>query len=123
MKRETTGARIKRARREQRISAPALVKRIQEAGKKISVATIRALEAGATENPGVKTLERIAIGLYLDELEVINLSLDNPRDLTTGFKTAHFARLEKVYGLVRKDKKPLADELIKMLITHLELWR
>jgi transcriptional regulator with XRE-family HTH domain len=122
--RETIGKRLKKARLDQRMSVPQLVEKIkQNHHAKVGASTIRDIEKDKTPNPGRKTVTFIALGLGLDPLEVLSLGLDDPPELEPGYTESQFAQLGRVYKQVRKDKKPFADELIKMLIEQMERWR
>jgi transcriptional regulator with XRE-family HTH domain len=122
--RETIGKRLQRARKEQGMSVPRLVKKISEDHRfEVGESTIRDIEKDKTPNPGFKTLEFIALGVGLDPLEVIGLGLDDPPELEQGYTESQFAQLGRIYKKVRKDKRPFADEFIRMLIQTMERWR
>lgn len=123
-KRETIGKRLKAARLELGMSVPQLREKIkQDHRAEVGESTIRGIEGDGTPNPGFKTLEFIALGVGLDPMEVIALGLDDPPELEQGYTDSQFAQLGRAYKSVRKDKKPFADELIKMLTERIEGWR
>lgn len=123
-RRETIGKRLKTARLALGMSVPQLRAKIkQDHRAEVGESTIRDLEADKTPNPGFKTLEFVALGVGLDPLEVIALGLDDPPELEQGYTESQFAQLSKIYRQIRKDKKPFADELIKMVIEKVERWR
>jgi hypothetical protein len=62
-------------------------------------------------------------GVGLDPLEVIGLGLNDPPELEQGYTESQFAQLGRIYKKVRKDKRPFADEFIRMLIQTMERWR
>jgi transcriptional regulator with XRE-family HTH domain len=119
------GQRLKRAREEQGISVPELAKKIRRDYRyKVGDSTIRDVEKDSkTRNPGLKTVEMIALGLGLDPLEVISLRFDAPPELEPGYTESQFGQLSKVYKKVSKDNKRFADEFIKMLMEQMRRWR
>lgn len=115
-KRETIGSRLKRAREQAGMSVPQLVRQIREDhGKDVGASTVRDAENDKTPNPGIKTVETIALGLGLDAIEVIGLALDDAPETDPGYKESGFARLWKSYQRLKKDRRPFWDELIEML--------
>jgi transcriptional regulator with XRE-family HTH domain len=123
-RRQTIGQLLQQAREQAGLSVPQLVQRIREVhDKDIGASTIRDIEKDKTPNPGVKTLEFISLGVGLDPLEVISLGLDNSPELEPGFTESQFAQLGRTYKKVPKDKRPFADEFIRMLIQTMERWR
>jgi transcriptional regulator with XRE-family HTH domain len=121
---KTIGQRLKTARLEQGMSVPQLVKKIFEDHRaEIGESTVRDIERDKTPNPGFKTIEFISRGLGLDPREVIGLGMDDPPELDSGFTESQFGMLGRAYKKIRKDKRPFADELIKMLIAQMERWR
>jgi transcriptional regulator with XRE-family HTH domain len=123
-KRETIGQRLKREREEQELSVPQLAKKIDvDFHFPIGPSTIRDLEGDKTPNPGIKTLESVALGLGLDPLEIIGLGLDDPPQLEPGYTESQFAQLGRTYKKVPKNKRAFADEFTKMLIEQMERWR
>jgi transcriptional regulator with XRE-family HTH domain len=123
-KRESIGERLKTARLDQAMSVPQLrAKILQDHQAEIGESTIRDIEKDKTPNPGLKTLEFIALGVGLDPLELMSLGLDDPPQLEQGYTESQFAQLGRIYKKVRKDKRPFADELMKMLIEKMERWR
>jgi transcriptional regulator with XRE-family HTH domain len=123
-RKETTGKQLKRVRMEQGLSVPQLVEKIlRDHGETIGASTIRDVENDKTPNPGRNTVAKIARGLGLDPLEVLGLGLGNPPELDAGYTETQFAQLSRAYKQVRKDKKQVADDLVKMLIEQMERWR
>lgn len=123
-KRETMGKRLKRARLELGLGVPELVKKIkQEYRAEVGETTIHYIEKERISNPGLKTVELIALGVGLDPLEVLSLGLDDPPELEPGFRESQFAQLFKLYQKVEKEQRPFCDELIKMLKERMERWR
>jgi transcriptional regulator with XRE-family HTH domain len=123
-KRKTIGQSLATARERTGASVPVLVKKILDYyGRDIGESTVRDIEKDKTPNPGIKTIETIALGLGLDPLEVISLGLDSPPEMEPGFKASQFARLWKVYSRVSREKRPFADENIQSLIDKLDRWR
>jgi transcriptional regulator with XRE-family HTH domain len=120
-RRETIGQRLKRVREEQGLSYAKLVRKIlKDHGEVIGASTIRSIEEDVPPNPGIKTLELIALGLGLDPLEVISWGLKDPPELESD---SQFARLGTAYKKVQNNKKTIADEFIKMLTEQMERWR
>lgn len=120
-KRETMGKRLHRARMDLGMSVPQLREKIfQNHRAEIGESTIRDIEKDRTPNPGFKTLEFIALGVGLDPLEVIGMGLDDPPEFESGFKESQFAQLWKKYLKTAKDRRPFADDYIKMLIKLLD---
>ena len=123
-RRETIGQRVKRARLDLRISVPQLVEKIRRDHRvEVGETTIRDIERDRSPNPGLKTIEFVALGVGLDPLEVMILGLHDPPEMEPGFTESQFAQLGRVYKQVRKDKRPFADEFIEMLIERMERWR
>ena len=121
---ESIGKRLKKVRLDQGMSVTQLAKKIEKDHRfSIGDSTIRDIEKDNTPNPGLKTVEMIALGLGLDPLEVISLRFDDPPELEPGYTESQFAQLGRAYKRVRKDKKPFADEFIRILIETLERWR
>ena len=124
MARPTIGQHLRQARERSRLTVPQLVQRIREDHKrKIAVCTIRDAEGDKTPNPGIKTVETMALGLQLDVLETISLGLDSPPEFEKGFKASQFARLWKTYSKLDKQKQLFVDGYIEMLIAWIERWR
>jgi transcriptional regulator with XRE-family HTH domain len=122
--RETIGKRLNRARLELGLSVPELREKIfRDHRFEVGESTIRDVEKDKTPNPGFKTIEFIALGVGLDPLEVISLGLDDPPELEPGFTVSQFAQIDRIYRRVRKDRRPFADEFIRMLIQAMERWR
>ena len=124
-KRLTIGERVRAARLDAGIiSVPQLAQRIlQLYGKTIGESTIRDIENDKSHNPGIKTVEYIAKGIGLDPLEVINLGLDDPPETDREYTATQFAHLARIYKKVNKANKPVANQLVKMLIEQMERWR
>lgn len=123
-KQESIGKRLNRARLELGMTVPRLREKIlQDHRLEVGASTIRDIEADKTPNPGFKTLESIALGVGLRPLDVIALGLDDPPELEAGYTETQFAQLARVYKKVGKEYRPVADELVKMLIEKMERWR
>jgi transcriptional regulator with XRE-family HTH domain len=123
-KQESIGKRLNRARLELGMTVPQLREKIlQDHLLEVGASTIRDIEADKTPNPGFKTLESIALGVGLPPLDVIALGLDDPPELEAGYTETQFALLARVYKKVGKEYRPVADELVKMLIEKMERWR
>jgi transcriptional regulator with XRE-family HTH domain len=123
-KRESIGQRLKTARLEQGMSVPALREKIKiDHRAEVGESTIRDIESDKTPNPGFKTLEFIALGVGLAPLDVISLGLGNPPELEAGYTETQFAQLARAYKKIGKEYRPVADELVKMLIEKMERWR
>ena len=122
-KRDSIGKRLKTARLALGMSVPQLKEKIkQDHRAEVGESTIRDLEGDKVPNPGFKTIEFVALGVGLDPLEVIALGLDDPPELEPGYTDSQFGQLSRAYKQVRKDKKPFADELIKMVSEKIESW-
>ena len=123
-KRESLGKRLYEARKALGLTARDLSEKIkQDYRVDCGETTIRYIEQGKTSNPGIKTIEFHALGVGLDPLEVIALALDEPPPTDPGFTESQFALLARAYKQVSKNQKPVADELVKMLIEKFERWR
>jgi transcriptional regulator with XRE-family HTH domain len=123
-KRQTIGQRLRQAREQAGLSVPQLVQRIRELhGKDVGASTVRDAENDKTPNPGIKTIECIAKGVQLDPMEIIGLALENPPESEPGYSETQFAQLARVYKKVSKENRPVADQLVKMLIEQMERWR
>lgn len=122
-RRETIGARIKRVRHEQKLTALDVALRAIDVGKHVGESTIRDIESDKSPNPGVKTLEAIALGLGLDPMGVISLGLDDPPELDRGYSETQFAQLARIYKKVKKENKPFADLLVKMVTEQIDRLR
>lgn len=122
-KQETIGKRLKRARERMGLSPAELrAKIIKEYRAEISESTIRDIEKDKTPNSGRKTVELIALGVGLDPLEVLAIGLDDPPEVEDGYTQTQFAQMGRAYKKVRKEKQPLADELIQMVNEKLKEW-
>lgn len=115
--RETIGQRLKRARGNMGLTALQVARRAARNGdhKGLGETTVLEYEKDKFPNPGLKTVERIALGLGLDPLEVISLGLDNPPGPQDDFKASPFAHLWRNYQRLSKERRAFWDELIKML--------
>lgn len=123
-KQESIGARLNRARLELGMSVPQLREKIfRDHRFELGESTIRDVEGDRTPNPGRKTIEFIALGVGLDPLEVFAIGLDDPPELEAGYTETQFAQLARVYKKVGKEYRPVADELVKMLIEKMGRWR
>lgn len=123
-KRQTIGQRISAARLELGLSVPQLVRKISDDHRfDVGASTVRDIEADRTPNPGIKTLEFIAIGVGLAPLETIGLGLDAPPESEPGFRETQFARLANSYKKVKKEKRPFADELVRIVIEQIDRYR
>lgn len=120
-KRETIGKVLNKARLELGMSVPQLQEKIlQDHRAEIGQTTIRDLEKDKTPNPGVKTIEFVALGVGLDPMEVMALALDDPPEQDSGFTETQFGQLHRLYKKVEKDERPFIDEMIKMLREQME---
>lgn len=122
--RETFGERILRAR-SGRWTRPQLSERLKkEFNKKVSISTIQDLENDDAPNPGVKTVEAVALGVNLDPLSTIALLLDDPPEESLTQTETQIAK-EIVKGLkqVRPEKKPFAQELTRLFLKVLDEYR
>lgn len=124
MKRPTIGQRLKTARLESKCTVLQLVQRIlADNGEAVSVSTVRGIENDSTPNPGIKTIEAIAKGVRLDPMEVISLGFDEPPETESGYSNSQFAQLAGTYKKIKKENKPVADQLIKILMEQMERWQ
>lgn len=106
------------------MTVPDLVRKIKtDHGKKIGASTVRDIEKDKSRNPGIKTVEFIALGLGLDPLEVVGLALNNPVEMEPGYKVSQVAQLWKTYSQVAKDRRPFADDYLQTLIEKFADWR
>lgn len=123
-KRETIGSRLYKRRLELGLSLAQVREKIYDDFKfAMGETTIRVLESDKVPNPGVRTLEFLALGLGLDPLEVIGLGLDDSPETESGFKESQFARLWQNYKKLDKEQKAFIDESVEMLITKIDKWR
>lgn len=123
-KRETIGARLKRAREQAGMSVPQLVQTIRDVhNRDVGESTVRDAENDKTPNPGIKTVEAMALGLRLDVLETISLGLDSSPEFDKGFKASQFGRLWSSYSTLNKRRRDFADEYIQMLIDRIAHWQ
>jgi transcriptional regulator with XRE-family HTH domain len=116
--RETMGSQLKKARKNLGLSVPELAQKIKDEWEDIGESTIRDIEKDKTENPGIKTIERIALGVGLPPLEVIALWLyEPPPESTHGFSESYFAALWRAYSRVKPhNKRERIDDLVQMLV-------
>lgn len=123
-KRETVGKRLKRARLELGMGVPELVEKIKRDYRaEVGITTVHFIEKDRVPNPGLKTIEFIALGDGLDPLEVFALGLDEPPELEPGFKQSQFAQLWKSYSKLDKEQKAFVDDYIETLIQKINRWR
>lgn len=105
-------------------SVPQLTQRILDmCGQTVGRSTVRDIENDKTPNPGIKTLEYIAKGVQLDPLALISLGLDDPPELDRAYSETQFAQLARAYKKVKKENRPFADQLVRMLIEQMDRWR
>jgi transcriptional regulator with XRE-family HTH domain len=123
-RRESIGKTLKSARLAMGLSVPELQEKIKREHRyELSVSVIRDIESERSPNPGFKTVAFIALGLGLNPLEVINLGLNDPAETDPGYHESYFVYLHRLYRKVQEDRRPFADELLKMVGEKLERWR
>ncbi len=124
-KRETIGTRLRKAREELGLNVPQLREKIlTDYRAEVGESTIRGIEKDSTPNPGIKTIEFMALGVGLDPLEVIGLGLGDPPELKAGFKISQIARFwEKYSAIDDSSERAFYDRQIRMLIDEIERWR
>lgn len=120
VRRKTLGQRLRAEREAQDLSLDDLVERIAKIGGNASETTIRSIEKGVTLNPGVKTIEEIALGLNLPPLEVMEWALsDPPPEKTQRYSESHFAIAAQLYESSPPGRKLIYDEILDMLIERM----
>lgn len=121
VRRKTKGA----ALRELRVSAGFSIEALAEVIKKkglgeIGTSTIRSIEAGVTTNPGVKTLEQIALGLDQSPADVIAMWLDDPPpEATQRFTKSRFAAMSELFDTLPPGRKVWYDEVLDMVFERM----
>lgn len=123
-KQETLGKRLNKRRLELGMSAAQLRQRISDDHRAdVGESTIRQIEKDQTPNPGIKTIEFLALGVGLDPLETIGLVLDDPPETDSGFTKSQFALLHKNYKKLNSEQQKFIDENVEMLIQKIQKWR
>lgn len=123
-KQETIGKRLFRARTELGLSAAQLRQRIFDDHRaEVGESTIRQIEKERVPNPGIKTVEFLALGCGLDPLEVIGLGLEDPPETDPGYRESQFAQLYKSYKKLSKEQRAFVDEAVEMLVQKIQRWR
>lgn len=123
-KRETTGSRLFKRRTELGLSLAQVREKILDDYRfEMGETTIRVIENDKVPNPGIKTVEFLALGVGLDPLEVIGLALDDPPEAESGYKESQFARLWQNYKKLNKDQRAFVDLSVNMLIAQIDKWR
>jgi transcriptional regulator with XRE-family HTH domain len=97
------------------ITVPEIVRRAAAKGYDISPNTINYILRGATKNPGIFTIEAIAVALEKapEQLtaEFLGFRSDDP-----SFKSSQFAMLDSVYKSMAPSQKPKADPHVEALM-------
>lgn len=123
-RRETIGSRLYKRRMELGLSLAQVRDKIDHDFKfTIGETTVRVIESDKVPNPGIKTIEALALGLGLDPLQVLGLGLDDSPETESGYKESQFARLWQNYKKLDKEQKAFIDESVEMLITKIDKWR
>lgn len=118
------GKRLKRARLEAGMSVAQLQEKIYRLYRaEIGETTIRYIEREKTLNPGYKTVEFISLGLGLDPIQILRMGLEDVEDITERPTDARLAHLWKLYAEIKAERRPFADEWIKMMTEKFEEWR
>lgn len=98
------------------------LKRVKEIAEEdfrfeLGATTVRDTENSVSANPGIKTIEGIALALGEDPLSVIAMALDEPLENSPGFKRSQFASLYMKYSKIEDPhRKRLIDDFLSMLI-------
>lgn len=123
-KRETVGSRLYKRRMELGLSLTQLRDKIlQDFRFETGQSTIRVIENDKVPNPGIKTVEFLALGVGLDPMEVIGLALDDSPEVESGYKESQFARLYQSYKKLNREQRAFIDESVEMLISKIDKWR
>jgi len=115
---ETIGQRLKRARGNLGLTALQVAER-----SGLGETTILDYEKDKFPNPGIKTVESLALAVRLDPLELISLGLEESPEMDNGFKASQFGRLWKRYQYLKGERRTFVDELLKMLNDKIDRWR
>lgn len=121
VRRKTRGAALRDLRVGAGLSIEALSLRILEKGLgEIGTSTIRSIEAGVTSNPGVKTLEQIALGLDQSPADVIAMWLDDPPpESTQRFTKSRFAAMSELFNALTPARQLYYDEVLEMVFERM----
>lgn len=122
-KRKTLGKRLYEARQGLGLTARELSEKIkQEYRQDCGETTVRYIEQDKTANPGIKTIEFIALGVGLDPLEAISMLLEESPETEKGYKESQFARAWEKYKKLNEKERAFIDGYVEMLITKIDSW-
>lgn len=110
---------LDRKMKETGLRAPDIVKNALARGATIGKSTINDALDGTTKNPGIYTLEAVALGLSLSPesfmAEILGSRADDP-----SFKGSQFAMLNEIYKSMTSAQRKLAEPHIEALLFQLQ---
>lgn len=110
---------LNRKMKEAGVSPPDIVRLAQEKGLTIGKTTINDVLTGTSQNPGIYTVEALAVGMNLSPeqftAEILGGRTDDPN-----FKGSQFAMLNEIYKSMTPSQRQKADAHIEGILFQLQ---